>query len=371
MRIAIDNGPLKGGHAVRGVGFYTRNLLQALEKQVLRDGGITIDSFDFVGESERLANYDVIHYPYFDLFFRTLPVKKPAKTVVTVHDVIQLIYPKYYPPGWRGRARYRMQRRSLKNAARVITDTETSKKDIVRFLGVKQGKIRPVHLAAAGHYRVIEDRKRLGRVREKYRLPDEYVLYVGDVNYNKNVIGLAEACGELGVRLVVVGKRAAELDRGSDLKDLKGPKDWVRFLFGRDHPEEAHYERLHSLFERTGTVRLGFVEDEDLAAIYNLAEVYCQPSFYEGFGLPVLEAMACGCPVAASKTQALVEIAEGAAEFFDPRSVIGMKKTIGKVFADKRLRKELIRKGKKMAAGYSWEKTARETLEVYKEVYGK
>lgn len=369
MRVAIDSGALSGGHAVRGIGFYTKNLMKALVKLSKNKKNFTIESFNFSSNQAKLTGYEIVHYPYFDLFFRTLPIKKKTKTIVTIHDVIPLIYPEHYPAGIRGKIRFELQKFSLGSVAAVITDTETSKKDIVRLLDVRQERVFPIHLAPADHFGIVEESEILRRVREKYKLPKKFVLYVGDINYNKNILGLVKAVKEIKVPLVIVGKHVAELDRGSDLKDLKGPRDWIRFLFGRDHPEEVHYKDLLDACEKADVRRLGFVPDKELVAIYNLATVYCQPSLYEGFGFPVLEAMASNCPVVANKTQALVEIAEGTALFCNSKDSSDMANQLDKVLRDLRLRKKLIKGGKKNVTKYSWKKTAEETLAVYEMVY--
>lgn len=336
MKIFVDTKPLRTGHAVRGVGSYTRNLIETLKKR----GGVKLVN------SPRLA--DVVHIPYFDLFFNTLEVSgKP--TVVTIYDVIPLIYSEHYPPGIRGKINFWRQKWELKKVNAVITISETSKKDIVRFLDVPQQKIRVSHLAPGKMFKPITSHSSLITARKKYNLPDSFVLYVGDVNYNKNVLRLVKACKKIGVPLVIIGKQAAEKD------------------FDRAHIEN---EPLLHLIEEYGddpdVVRLGFVSEEDLVKIYNLATVYCQPSLYEGFGLPVLEAMACGTPVAAAKTQALVEIAEGAALFVDPKDTEDISHELKKVLTNKKLQEELSAKGLKHVQNFSWEKHADETLRVYK-----
>ncbi len=329
MRVAIDTGPLTSGHKVRGIGFYTKDLINAL--------GNKVDTVNF-GTAD-LGKYDIIHYPYFDLFSHTLPIKKPAKTVVTVHDVIPLIYSDHYPPGICGKINFYLQKYSLRNVDAIITDTETSKKDIVRFLGVKPEKIYVIHLAPRNIFRKMSSKARSGSAREiakRYKLPDRFALYVGDVNYNKNIPNLVSACRIAKISLVIVGKQAKEIGK----QDL-------------DHPELLHLKGA----DFSKVMRLGFVPDEDLVAIYNLAAVYVQPSLYEGFGLPVLEALACGRPVIAARTQSLVEIAEGAVTFVNPKD----PEDIARGF------KNLV-KSPKLPRRYSWGKTARDTFQVYAQV---
>jgi len=345
MKIAIDSGPLTNEHSIRGVGFYTKNLISALGKKV--------EAVDF--RTADLTKYDIVHYPYFGIFINTLPIFKPAKTVITIHDLIPLLYPKHYPPGLKGRWRLSEKKLLIKNVDAIITDTETSKKDIVRFLGVSPDKVHVVYLAPAKHFKKL-DKRQTASVKEKYNLPDKFVLYVGDINFNKNIPNLIRACKIAKLPLVICGKQALDVEElGNDLTSLKGPRDWVRFLFGKPHPELAHYKEILKGFQENKNIkRLGFVPDLDLVAVYNLATVYCQPSLYEGFGLPVLEALACGIPVVAAKTQALVEIAEGAAVFVDPKD----PKDIAKGF------KNLI-KNPKLPRNYSWDKVAKETLQIY------
>ncbi|KKU10085.1 MAG: Group 1 glycosyl transferase [Candidatus Woesebacteria bacterium GW2011_GWB1_45_5] len=324
LKAAIDSAPLTSGHGVRGVGFYTRNLIEAL--------GDRVDAVDF--RTADLTKYDVVHYPYFDLFSRTLPAREPTKSVVTVHDVIPLIYPDHYPPGIRGKINFSLQKKSLKNADAIITDTETSKKDICRFLEVEPDKVSVVYLAPRKIFRPIADNQLLTAVQKKFNLPKSFVLYVGDVNYNKNIPNLVKACKIAKLPLIIVGKQAKEIEK----LDLS-------------HPELSHLRNV----DWSGVIRPGFVSDEDLAVIYNLATLYVQPSFYEGFGFPVLEAVSSGTPVVAARIQSLVEIADGAATFVDPQD----PKDIAEGF------KNPV-KNPKLPRLYSWEKTAKETLGVYK-----
>ncbi len=341
IRVFIDATSLKSGHAVRGVGAYTRNLLDALKEQ---------KEIELV---DKIKNCDVVHYPYFDLFFLTLPLSKPKPTVVTIHDVIPLIYPEQYSPGIRGLIKYQIQKFSLKGVAAVITDSETSKKDIFRFLDISANKIHVVHLASGKEFIKLDDRAWILDFRKKYNLPEKFALYVGDVNYNKNIPGILKAFSSivnhqsLIIKLVLVG----DAFKNTELPEVKE----IFQLIKRVNLEDK-------------VIMPGFVPTEDLVYFYNLATVYCQPSFYEGFGLPVLEAMACGCPVVAAKTQSIVEIVQNSALFVNPKDPRNIADGLTTVINNLNLRKSLIKRGFERAKEFSWRKTATQTIEAYRKV---
>ncbi len=341
MKVNINTSPLVSGHAVRGIGVYTQNLIDSLTKY--KDLSLT----------GNIKEAEILHYPYFDLFKHSLKITRGQNVVVTIHDVIPLLYPKNYPPGIRGKLNFLLQKRELKRAKAIITDSETSKKDIVRLLDIPASSIFVTQLAPRNIFKKLKSGAWEKEVREKYKLPEKFILYVGDVNYNKNLVSLAEACHKLGIALVIVGKQAVS-------------------EFDKDHIEN---KSLKELIDKYGVdskvLRLGFVQDEDLVKIYNLASVYCQPSYYEGFGLPVLEAMACGVPVCCSKTQSLVELAGDAAVYFDPCDISNISGKIASVLDNKKLKDKLILKGNECVRRYSWDKTAEETYQVYKNVLQK
>jgi glycosyltransferase involved in cell wall biosynthesis len=327
MKIAIDTGPLKSGDSVRGVGVYTRELLAALKIE-----GVDISKAD-------LGKYDVFHFTRFNPFFISLPFKKPENTkfVLTIYDLIPLIYPSHYPPGIKGWAAWQVNKFLIKkNIDAVITISETSKKDICRFVGINPEKVHVTYLAPRSVFKPITNHQSLITVQKKYDLPESFALYVGDVNYNKNIPVLVKACKLARIPLVICGKQAQEVEK----LDL-------------EHPELRHLKNL----DWSSVVRVGFVLDSDLVKIYNLAEVYIQPSLYEGFGLPLLEAVACRVPVACARTQAAVEILGDGLKYFDSGSVEEMAKNILSP-----------NKNTKLPELYTWGKTAGETLKIYEEI---
>ncbi|QQS38634.1 glycosyltransferase family 4 protein [Candidatus Woesebacteria bacterium] len=365
MKVAIDIGPLKSQDKVRGVGFYTKYLLESLEK-IAGEFSLDITGLDTQTLIKNAHKFDIIHFPFFKLYESKLP-QVDAKIVVTIHDVIPLLHPNQYPSGVRGKVKLQDQKRQLRRVYAVVTDTEASKKDIVRFLGIPSEKIFVTHLAPASHFNQLKNDTWQENIVKKYLLPKRFVLYVGDVNYNKNIGTLIQACNKIKTDLIIVGKQALYIENyTSEISQLHGPRDWARFLFGKPHPEVKHYKQILDLLKDNPRVkRLGFVSDEDLVKIYNLATVYCQPSFSEGFGFPVLEAMACGVPVVASKTQALVEIAEKAAIFVDPDSVDGFAQSFSLLYKNEKKRKTCISKGLLHVKKYNWTITAKETIKAY------
>ncbi len=339
MKVAIDNGPLNNGDAVRGIGFHTKELVRELDK--LQDEKFKLDVVDF--KRMDLSKYDIVHYQYFRPHALTLPFFKPSKkVVVTIHDLIRLVYPEAYPAGIKGSLYFLLQKFNLRNVDAIITISETSKKDIVRFLGVDPDKIFVTYLAPQTPF---ENSKEFSLTQE---LPERYVLYVGDVNYNKNLLNLARACKLAKLKLVIVGKQSVIEKVDDNIEN----EPWKEFLRVYKNDKDI--------------IRLGYVDD--LENVYKNATVYCQPSFYEGFGIQPLEAFGYNIPVVASKTQAIVEVCGDACLYFDPKNPEDIAEKLANVMKDKKLANELIKKGKERLKNYSWKKTAEETLLVYKHV---
>ncbi|MFH1832987.1 MAG: glycosyltransferase family 1 protein [Candidatus Levyibacteriota bacterium] len=351
MKVAIDISPLKSGHKVRGVGFYLENLKKSL---VEYENSIEYVFFD--EEKEIPNNIDLVHYPYFDPFFLTLPIFKKYKTIVTVHDLTPLVFPKAFPKGLKGNIKWQMQKIALRTTCAVITDSKASKSDIVKFTGINEEEIHVVYLAAGEEFMKMEDARLpdgQGRwkmeIRKKYNLPEKFVLYVGDVTWNKNLPRLVEALKKTNLPLVMVGKAIASND------------------FDKNNFWNSDLTKVQNLIKGDERfLRLGFVPTIDLVCLYNLATVFVMPSLYEGFGLPVLEAMSCGCPVVTTKEGSLKEIAGDAAFFVEAYDTESIADGINKVFSDKLIQENLSREGLVWAKNFKWKKTAKNTAAVYK-----
>ena len=357
IKIAIDVSPLKDANRFRGVGSYTKNLVDALQRLVEEDKKYSNWQISLIENCKpaspagglKIENFSVVHYPYFNPFFLTLPKRGNVPIVVTVHDLMPLKFPEHCPPGIKGKLRWFAQKNRLKKIDAIITDSQNSKKDIVEIIDYPENQIHVIHLAPALNFEVIKSSSILQSIEVKYGLPKEFVLYVGDVNWNKNVPGLVKACEKIDIPLVIVGKQAVSKDYNMahiENRDLV----WLQNKYKR---------RKKKLF------LLGFVPTKDLVAIYNLATVYCQPSFYEGFGLPVLEAMACGCPVVSSNRGSLPEICGKAALMFNPQRKGKIGDALQKIIENKKLAVDLSKRGLIQAKKFSWRKTAQETLNIY------
>lgn len=272
------------------------------------------------------------------------PVWTPCPAVITIHDMTLWLFPEYH-----GRRRQLSMRPFIplaaRHAAAIITVSESAKQDIVRILRVPESKVHVIYEAPAPCFRVLERGPRLEAVRQTHQLPERFILYVGTIEPRKNLVRLLEAfaqvraAGERGCQLVFVGQRG-----------------W------RDEAVFAAVERL----ELAEAVRfLGYTSTETVVALYNLAEAVAFPSLYEGFGLPVVEAMVCGTPVVTSATSSLGEIAGDAAELVDPTSVESIAAGLLRVLTDGDRREELRARGLARAASFSWVNTALQTRQVY------
>lgn len=343
MNIAIDISPLQTGHKVRGVGFYLQHLKDALVRFCPEH-----EYYFFTKQEEIPEKSDLIHYPYFDPFFLTLPFFQKKKTVVTVHDLTPLVFPKHFPAGIRGTFNWQLQRLALQRAAAVITDSHCSKQDVIKIAGLQREKVYTVHLAAGEEFKKIENGKlKIESLRKKYNLPEKFVLYVGDVTWNKNLPRLVAAVQQTDVPLVMTGKALIEKE------------------FDRTNPWNADRVKLEKLINDKRIIKLGFVPTEDIVALYNSATVFTFPSLYEGFGLPVLESMACGTPVVTTHEGSLNEVAGDAAYIVDAYDVTNIGHGISEVFKSKKLQETLSKKGLTQAKKFSWKKTAEETVAVY------
>jgi glycosyltransferase involved in cell wall biosynthesis len=285
---------------------------------------------------------DLVHVQY------TAPLFCPVPIVVTIHDVSFMEYPEFLPAP-RAVQLQLSTRHTLKRAAKIITISEFSRQHIARVFGVDPGVIAVTPLAAQESFRVMNRELAARIVRERLGIDGPYILHVGDLHPRKNQIGLIQAFREL----------LAAHPNLPHLLVLAGKHTWFA-------PKVLEQVRRSGLEERI--VLPGFVADDVLPALYNAADVFVFPSFYEGFGLPVVEAMACGRPIVCSSATALPEVVDGAGLFFDPHDVGEQTRALRDILVDPELSRRMERKSLQRAAFYDWRETARQTLEVYYQV---
>lgn len=345
MTIGFNTLPLSSAHQSRGIGYYTRNLLQSLSKIP----NLKVQEF---AEKSELSQVDLVHYPMFDLFQRSLPIFKKFPTVVTIHDVIPIIFPKYYPTGVRGKINFLIQSLSLKGVRAVVTVSKSAKADIVKYLKIPEEKIYVVYEAPSANFVPTENPSKKVEVIKKYLLPENFVIYVGNVNWNKNLVNMTKACLTAGVHLVLMGK---SFESTTDI----------------NHPEQKSYKEFLSISHNPLIHILGFVPDEDISTIMSLAKACLLPSYYEGFGLTILEAQACGVAAVTSNTSSMPEVAGSGAIFVNPENYLSISDAVRRIIYDRNLRLDLVQKGFENVKRYSWDKTAQETVAVYSEILNK
>jgi glycosyltransferase involved in cell wall biosynthesis len=328
MKLYIDTKPMRNANAGRGVGQYTRMLIDAIKK------------YTDISIVDTIQAADVVHYPFFDLFFLTLPIFKSKPTVVTIHDVIPLRYPQQYPKGVRGLIKQYIQTFALGNTRAIVTDSDCSTDDVVQLLGQPKEKVKTVYLAPDPRF-TPASRELVENVKNKYALSAPYFLYVGDINYNKNLPALLTTFSEL-------------------------PKNYLLVLVSnalrRDNPAATFlWHIIDSLgIEPRLRVLTNVVNDplNELCGLYSGAFWYIQPSLYEGFGLPVLEAQACGCPVLSTEGGSLKEITYHSCMNFDSFKQLPLEA----------LRSKYINLGIKNRNRFNWENTANLMKEVYEKI---
>ncbi len=285
---------------------------------------------------------DVLHSPDF------IPPHRPAcKSVITVHDLAFLLYPHFLT---KESARYYGHiDQAVRWTDHIIAVSESTKRDTIQHLGVPQDKITVVHEAANPIFRPLDKSAARQEVLDRHGVDGPFVLFVSTIEPRKNVPTLLRAvwqlmqCYKEDVRLVLAGGRGWLFE------------DAFAVVEELDLDGRVHF--------------VGRVPSEDLLHLYNAAEMLAHPAFYEGFGLPPLEAMACGLPIIVSNVASLPEVVGDAGLLIDPNDIDELTVAMWRVLNDSALREEMRQKGLRQAARFSWERAARETMAIYKSVY--
>lgn len=316
---------------------------------------LEFEQYTFPRASKQLGA-TLTHVPHFGSpLFPSLP------TVVTIHDLIPLVLSDY-----RGSARVRLYTalaaRSAKRAQAILADSYASARDIETNLSIPREKIHVVHLAAHPRYQPA-GADEIRRVRAKYSLPERFVLYLGGFDVRKNVARVIET---------FAGAGTADRGRLTAAKN-SGTGDWRLVIAGKLPETNSDFfpdpRLMVEKFGVTDAVQfIGFVAEEDKPALYAAAHVFLYPSFYEGFGLPPLEAMACGTPVIVSNASSLPEVVGEAGVMLSPDDAGGWRAALNKLLTDEAWWAERRGRGLEQAKQFSWERCARETSAVYRMV---
>lgn len=287
---------------------------------------------------------DLLHVQY------TAPLFCSAPVVVSIHDVSYIEHPEFFPAARRVQLRLTVER-TVRRAAKILTLSEFSRQGIARAYGLDPSRIAVVPAACSEIFKPISRSKAKSFVEGRFQINEPFILNVGDLQPRKNPLGLIRAfeeligtCPELPHHLVLVGKDT-----------------WYAPKVHQAAENSPFGNRIHFT---------GYVDDSELLKLYNACDIFVFPSFYEGFGIPILEAMACGRAVACANTSAMPEVAGSAAVLFDPHSTEAMMTSMRDLLRNNELRARKERLGQQNASRFSWRGTAQQTLDVYYEVAG-
>jgi glycosyltransferase involved in cell wall biosynthesis len=290
---------------------------------------------------------DLFHSPDF-----VLPPTAGVPTILTVHDLSFLRVPQFFVPEFRKYLEGAVTR-AVRQATHILADSESTRRDLLELMPVEAERVSVLYPAVEARFRGVEDIAELERVRRKYDLPGRFILGLSTLQPRKNFDGLVKAFRRL-------------LDESGDIPEVSdlhlviaGGKGWM-------------YEELLKLAEQPGLAELvhlvGFTADEDLPALYSLATVFAFPSWYEGFGLPVLEAMACGTPVVAADNSSLPEVVGEAGLMVGADDTPALSGALRDLLTDGDLQARLVTAGREQAKIFTWEGAGKRLLEVYSAV---
>lgn len=286
-----------------------------------------------------------------DLLFvpaHVLPPIHPRRSIVTVHDLGYRYFPQTHRPldrlyldlstRWNARA-----------AARILADSEATKADLIREYGTPAEKIAVVYPGRDENLRRIEDSAAIAAVKAKYNIAGEYILYIGTLHPRKNLARLIDAFATVNAQCTMHNAQLI----------IAGRKGWLY---------DEIFARARALGLTDSVIFTGYVPDADLPALLSGARLFAFPSLYEGFGFPVLEAMICGVPVVCSNTSSLPEVAGDAALLVDPLDTAALAAAMARLLTDESLRAALTARGYEQAQRFSWEKAARQVLDIIEEL---
>lgn len=388
MKVGIDARVMETPAGNRGVGYYTRNIIKNLiqlqsnvnfifyltffkrKKEISQIQAGKLYSIPTLYRPRRIVRYfdllfsffwnfslmrskpDILHITHlFEWYYLSIP--KNIKTIITVFDVIPIIYKKIYLKKTNELNWYKKRLDQIKFADKIITISETSKSDLENILGISKEKIKVIYCGINEKFKKIDKQVAKEKLKSNYGIIKPFVLAVSAASYHKNTSRIFQAFKKYIIKtnnedllLVVVCKLI-----------LSERKSWEK--------------ELEELGIRDRVMLTDFVVDENMPYFYSAAELLIFPSLYEGFGLPIAEAMACGCPVITSNVSSMPEVGGRAAYYVNPKSTRSIASGIETVLTDEKLRKRMTGLGFKQAKKFNWEHSAEKTIKVYKDLYKK
>lgn len=377
ITIGIDIRSLSGG-AYTGVGEYTRTLLKHMvgldrdiQFKLFFNAHNASPELDFLGDAGNVKTY-FFRYPnkYFssttrflgipkidkmiggcDVFFSphfiATPTTKKCKKVITFHDLSFERYPEFFDTQRKLWHFSNKPQKQAREADCIIAVSESTAYDLYNIYGVDQQKIKIIYSGIDEKFFIAPTREELRQVKSKYNLPEKFILSLSTIEPRKNVSGIVKAFEIF---------KSAVSERDPDTKlIIAGKPGWLY---------QETFRTIKNSKYKTDIIYIGFIDETDKPALYRLASLFVYPSIYEGFGFPVLEAMASGTPVITSAHSSLPEVVEYAALLVDPLKTSDLAWAIGEILDDKELANFLIKKGLLQAQKFSWQKCAEETLQV-------
>lgn len=279
------------------------------------------------------------------------PLFSPAKVVVVIHDLIFLKFKEEYHPFWYYYLKLSTSI-SLKRANIIITPSQYTKNDVLEnYKNINKDKIKVIYEAPDKDFRVVEDRNKIDDFKSKYNLKNKFLLYVGGLTKHKNIEGLLKIFAEF--------KKS---------QNNFNNKKYNLVVVGPKNIPSGITNLIDNLNLKEDIIFTDFIPKDDLVLFYNTAELLLFPSLYEGFGLPPLEAMACGCPVISSNLSSLPEIIQEAGILINPENTEGFVANINKIITDENYKNLLVQKGFKNIKNFSWQKASLETLNIFNSI---
>lgn len=372
MKIAIDARALIVGRRT-GVEEYTLNLLNSIFEKDRKNEYILFSSgwkneniftgeenFKKLSAPNKLLNvsFKFLNYPKIDkwlgevdLFFMPninfVSLSNKCRNIITFHDLSFVKYPQFYSTKRRLWHKLINAKKLARKADKIIAVSQSTKDDLVSLFNIDEKKIKIVYSGIGEEFRPInKENNKLEEIRKKYKLPDKFILYLGTLEPRKNIVGLLQAFDlfkqkskDTETKLVIAGRPG-----------------WLY---------KEIFKKQQELMQGKEVIFTGFIEVADKPYLYNLAELFVFPSFYEGFGFPPLEAIACGVPVIVSNYSSLPEVVADGAIMVDPYNVDELSWAMGQILCDKNLRKKLISAGISQAKKFSWQNCAEKMIKIF------